>query len=240
MTTFKRLFVFLFFPLAAPLLSCTASIDGIVREGGSADITISAAVEPRTVALILSIRGFMGGAADAPILDGPAITGSMIAAPGVISASFVNAGPTALNGNLSISNVGDFLIAGDAEGQFITFTEGATAGASSITINLDRSSAPGLISRLSPELAEYLSALMAPVILGEAMSRQEYIGLVTMVYGRLLADELAAARIRASIQFPRTITAVQGGTATGNRAEFDIPLLDLLVMEQPLRYEVRW
>jgi hypothetical protein len=114
------------------------------------------------------------------------------------------------------------------------------AGSSSIIINIDRNSAPALISQLSPELTEYLSALMSPVILGQPMSRQDYLNLVAMIYGRPLADEIAAARIRARIEFPRPLTSVQGGTAAGNRAEFEISLLDLLVLETPLRYEVRW
>lgn len=235
-----RLKALFFLPLAAALLSCTANIDGVIREGGSAEITISSALEPRTLALITSIRGFMGAAADAPILDAAMITQSLAAAPGASAVSFVNTSPSALNGSLSIANVGDFLAAGDAAGQFITFSEGAVAGSSSIIINIDRNSAPALISQLSPELTEYLSALMSPVILGQPMSRQDYLNLVAMIYGRPLADEIAAARIRARIEFPRPLTSVQGGTAAGNRAEFEISLLDLLVLETPLRYEVRW
>ena len=240
MTSLKRLKLLFFVPLLAVFFSCSARIDGIVREGGSADLSFTTALEPRTIALIRSIRGFMGEAADAPILDGAVIAASLAEAPGVRAVSLTNTSPTALNGSLSISNVADFLVAGDAQGRFITFTEGPSPGSSSIIVNLDRNSAPALIARLSPELEGYLSALMAPVVLGETMTRQQYLGLVGMIYGRALADEIAAARIRASIEFPRPLTQVRGGTASGNRAEFDIALVDLLVLEQPLRYEVSW
>ena len=240
MMNFKKLHILFAFPVLALLFSCSARIEGVVREGGAADITISTALEPRAIALIRSIRGFMGEAANAPILDGPAISQSIAAAPGVLTAFLVNSGPTALDGTIAIANVGDFLAAGDAEGQFITFIEGQTPGSSSIVVSLDRDSAPDLISRLAPELTEYLSVLMAPVVLGENISRQEYLNLIAMVYGRPLADEIAAARVRASIQFPRQLTAIQGGTAAGNRAEFDIALVDLLVMQTPLRYEISW
>jgi hypothetical protein len=121
---------------------------------------------------------------------------------------------------------------------FITYSEGPNS--SSITVVLDRNSAPLLISRLSPEVNDYLSALMAPVALGEYMAAGEYLNLVAMVYGRPLADEIAAARIRASIEFPRPVTSVSGGSSGGRQAEFDIPLLDILVLEKPLRYEVNW
>ena len=227
-------------PLLIVFFSCTARIDGTIMEGGAADLTIKTSLEPRTIALIRSLRGFMGEAADAPILDGPAISRSMAAAPGVRAVSLKNTGPSALEGSISISRVGDFLAAEGAKGRFITYTEAPGPHMrTSIVITMDRDSAPALISRLSPEMEEYLSALMAPVVLGEKTTRQEYLGLLTMVYGRSLADEIAAARIRAVIEFPRPVT-VRGGTASGKRVEFDIPLAELLVLEQPLRYEVSW
>jgi len=240
MTASKKLSLLFLVPLLALAFSCSARIEGMVKEGGAADLVIKTSLEPRTIGLIRSIRGFMGDAADAPILDGPAMSESMAAAPGVRAVSLKNTGPSALEGTIFISNVGDFLVADDAAGRFITYTEGRGAGSSSIIISLDKNSAPELISRLSPEVEEYLSALMAPVISGENSARQEYLDLITMVYGRPLADEIAAARIRASIEFPRQLSAIQGGNAVGKRAEFDIPLVDLLVLENPLRYEINW
>jgi hypothetical protein len=81
---------------------------------------------------------------------------------------------------------------------------------------------------------------MAPLATGEVLSRAEYLDLVASVYGRPVADEIAGGRIRASIDFPGPVGAVRGGTFSGKRAEFDIPLLDLLVLEQPLNCEVTW
>ena len=237
---FRKQAGFLLFPLLMSFVSCATAIDGAIREDGSAAISLQTSLEPRTVALVRSIRGFMGEAADAPILDAPAISLSIAEATGASSVALVNTSPTAISGNIATANVADFLYAAGAVEQFISFSSGAAAGSSSIVVTLDRSTAPALITRLSPELSEYLSMLMAPVILGENTTRQQYLNLLAMVYGRALADEIAAARVRATIQFPRTITAIHGGTASGNIAEFDIPLVDLMVLEHPLRYEVRW
>ena len=217
--------------------SCSARIDGVVREGGAAELTLQTALEPRTSALMRSFRGFMGEAVDTPVLDGRAISLSMAAAPGVRSVSLVNTGPEAMDGGISITNVGDFLASGGGN-RFITFTEGRDA--SSIVVSLDRRSAPDLIARLSPEIEDYLMALMAPAVLGEPNTRLEYIALISAVYGRPLANEISDAKIRAFIEFPRPIKAIRGGTAAGRLAEFEIPLLDVLVLEQALRYEVSW
>ena len=217
-------------------LSCSARIDGVVMGGGAAEVSVRTSLGPRTVSLVQSLRGFMGDTRNTPILNGDTISRSLAAASGIKSASFKNTGPEALEGTISISNVGDFLLS--EKDMFITYSDGANS--SSITIVMDRDSAPLLISRLSPEVGEYLSALMAPVALGEYMPASEYLSLVAMVYGRPLADEIAAARIRASIEFPRQVTSVTGGSSSGRRAEFDVPLLDILVLERPLQYEVKW
>ena len=237
---YMKKMILIFFPLLTVFFSCSARIEGVVREGGAADLTIETALEPRTTTLIRSLRSFMGASAEAPILDGAAIGRSLAAAPGIRSVALENTGPSSLNGSISISNVGDFLAAGDGKSRFVTYTEGRRPGTSSVVITLNRDSAPLLIARLSPEATQYLSALMAPAVLGEPSTRQEYLALVTMVYGRPLSDEIAAARIRAFIEFPRPVTSVRGGNALGKRAEFDIPLADLLVLETPLQYEIVW
>jgi len=218
--------------------SCSTRIDGSVREGGAAELKLQTALEPRTSALIRSLRGFMGEANDTPVLDAQAINRSMAAAPGVRSISLINTSSEAMNGGISISNVGDFLASSGTGGRFITFTEGRET--SSIVVSLDRASAPELIARLSPEIEDYLNALMAPVVLGEPNTRLEYIALISAVYGRPLANEISEAKIRASVEFPRPVKTIRGGNAAGRQAEFEIPVLDILVLEQPLRYEVSW
>jgi len=236
MRNLKSFFFLLFFPFLAVFLSCSARIDGVVMAGGAAEINVKASLGARTVSLVQSIRSFMGDTKNTPALDGAVISRSLAAASGIKSASLKNTSPEALEGPISISNVGDFLLS--EKDMFITYSE--SPDSSSITVILDKNSAPLLISRLSPEVDEYLSALMAPVVSGEDMSSGDYLSLIAVVYGRPLADEIAQSRITASIDFPRQVTSVSGGSSSGRRAEFDIPLLDILVLEKPLRYEIKW
>jgi hypothetical protein len=81
---------------------------------------------------------------------------------------------------------------------------------------------------------------MAPAATGEPLSKVEYLDLVGSFYGKALADEIAAARITISIGFPGTVSSVKGGSFSGTQARFNIPLVDLLVLENPLEYEVVW
>ena len=237
MSTSKKL-LFLFFPLLLAFFSCQAKIDGVIREGGSANLSIKAALGPRTIALIRSLRFFTGEGDQKPILDGNTINHSLALAPGILSASLINTDAHSLEGPIAISNVGDFLTVGDDKSRFISFQE--SRDSSSIVIALDKNSAPELISMLSPEVGEYLSALMAPVMLGETMTKQEYLNLVTSIYGRLVSEEIASSRIRMAIELPKPVKTVLGGKFSKNLAEFDIPLLDILVMENPISYQITW
>jgi hypothetical protein len=220
------------------LCSCSARISGALKEGGSADLTLTTGLEPRMSALIRSFQALAGGSAEL-ILDGKAIGRSMANAPGITSVTLNNTGPAVLEGDVGIGRVGDFLSLG--EKKFIDYTENTGATPSGrLVIYLDLDTAPAVISLLSTDAVDYLSALMAPAATGEVLTRQAYLGLVTALYGKPIADEISSASIRASFDFPGPITSIQGGSALGRRAEFNVPLLDLLVLDQALRYEVTW
>jgi hypothetical protein len=55
-----------------------------------------------------------------------------------------------------------------------------------------------------------------------------------------MAKEIAASRVTANITMPGTVKSVKGGTYSGKEARFNIALVDLLVLEQPLNYEITW
>ncbi|MDR2101518.1 MAG: hypothetical protein LBP43_03000 [Treponema sp.] len=238
----NSLFLFPVLIMVITLFSCSARITGAVKEDSSAEFALRVSLENRMTALIRSLSALSGSSPaasqDNPVIDGPAIGRSMAAAPGLASVSLRNDGPAAVEGEILISRIGDFLSLPESRGgkRFITYTPSPGR----LTITLDRSSGPGIMALISPEVTDYLSAFMAPVVTGEVLSQGEYLDLVASLYGRTLADEIAAARIYASVDFPGPLQSVRGGTFSGRRAEFAVPLVDLLVLENPLEYEVRW
>jgi len=147
-----------------------------------------------------------------------------------------------MEGQVNISRIDDFLASAGSErntqNTFIVFEQGQRGGR--CVININRNNGPEILDLLSPEISDYLNALMAPIATGEEMTKREYLELVTSFYNRVISDEISSSRIRAAIDFPGTISNIRGGTFSGRRASFDIPLLDLLVLETPLIYEVTW
>ncbi|MDR3115909.1 MAG: hypothetical protein LBU25_10370 [Treponema sp.] len=227
-------------PLLILWVSCSAQVQGSLHLDGSADMSLKASLEPRMAALIRSLSRLSGGPPRSEqVLDAAALSRSLAAAPGIKSLALRNQNPTTIEGTISILRADAFLaVPGSPEHTFIRYEQTHAGG--SLRIALDRDSGPRLLTLFSPEVRDYLSALMAPVATGESLSQKEYLALVQSVYGKALADELTAARIQVAIDFPGSISAIQGGRAAANRAEFTIPLGDMLVLDRPLLYEVSW
>ncbi|MDR1905010.1 MAG: hypothetical protein LBQ88_22355 [Treponema sp.] len=233
-------------------LSCSARIEGALNADGSAEIAIQSSLEAGMASLIRSLSRRTAApqskpAAEILVLDGQAIARSMAASPGITSVSFVNTASSAIAGTIKVSKIDEFLRppGNSRRLNFITYEQKSLSasgppGGGRLLISLDRSTGPEIVSLISADAADYLSSLMAPVATGEQLTRQEYMELVTSVYRKETAAEISAARIRAAIEFPGPIVSVRGGTFSGSRAEFNVPLIDLLVLEAPLSYEVVW
>jgi len=220
--------------------SCASQINGSLTGDGQADLGINAELKPVISALIKNLMAASGTAKpDTPLLDGPSIAASMSRAPGIAAVSFTNKTASSIQGPVKISQIKNFLSSGSAGG-FINYEQKNSAGEGHCTINLNLASGPQVLSLLSPEFTAYLNALMAPIATGDKTTKAEYLALVASVYGKGIADEISSSSIRASVNFPGAIQRIKGGTFSEKRADFNIPLLDILVLETPLNYEVVW
>ena len=228
-----------FLIIAVLFSSCAARISGQFDSKGAGNFTVSASLQPRISGLIRSFQALGGAQQGSNIVDGEGIAESMAGAPGIAAVSFRNTAPSAIDGQVKITRIDNFLALGSAGG-IVRFEQAAGKQGGTCTIYLDRNMGPEMLALLSPEIAAYLEALMAPLATGEAMGKDEYLELVGSVYGKGIADEIAQSVISASIDFPGKVQNVKGGAFLGSRAEFKIPLLDLLVLEAPLSYSVLW
>jgi len=232
--------IFLTGALLLAFSSCASRINGTLMAEGQTDLEIQAELKPGMSALIGRFAALSGTAKPgAPILDGPSLAASMSQAPGISSVSFANKTPASIEGPVKISRINDFLSNSKTSG-FINYEQKNSAGEGHCTVNFSLASGPWILSLISPEVSMYLNALMAPIATGEPMTKAEYLVLVGSVYGKGIADEISTSSIRASVNFPGAIQRVKGGTFTGRKADFEVPLLDILVLETPLSYEVVW
>jgi hypothetical protein len=239
-------FVFPFIAALTLLSSCSAQISGVVSENGSAELTVQSGLQPSMTQLIHSLFR-IGGGSSQNVVDANSINASLSAAKGVKVIRFRNITSSAIEGSLSLSNVNDFLSATGQRSQFISFDPQDGR----LLVSLDRSSAPRIVSMLSPDIVDYLSCIMAPAALEDyqyILTKTQYLNELQNFFGSFKDKKLAAsliedikkANIHIAIDFPKDVKSVKGGSFSGRRAEFNAPLLDLLTLETPLTYEVRW
>ncbi|MDR0641246.1 MAG: hypothetical protein LBG07_02165 [Treponema sp.] len=236
----REFFPLIFAILATGLGSCGASISGRLEQGGTGDFNISASLAP---AVTGKIRDFLALSQENPnggelLINASAIAFSMSQAPGVAQAVFRNTGPSSLEGPVKISSIGDFLAPSGKAG-FISFQENPGGGGRA-AITISRESAPDMLALISADVSYNLMLLFAPIATGDNLSKEEYLTQVNLIHGEAVASEINQALIRASVEFPGPLVSVKGGLVSGRKAEFTIPLVDLLVLERPLIYEVVW
>ncbi|MDR0377181.1 MAG: hypothetical protein LBH70_05250 [Spirochaetaceae bacterium] len=220
--------------------SCSGVVEGVLKQDDSADFELEISLGKQMAGRLRLLNRVMRGGAtgtETPLLDGPAIARSMQAAPGISGVVLHNLGPDAVAGVIAVSRIDAFLALPEqaAGAPFIRYDP-----AGRLVVSLNLTTGPRLLSLLSEDVRDYLSTLAAPVATGMPLTRAAYREIAASLHGSQVADEIAAAHIRITIEFPRPVREVRGGSVQRGRARFDLPLIDLLVLEQPLIYEVAW
>ncbi len=110
-----------------------------------------------------------------------------------------------------------------------------------LAFSLDRQNAtkafklfPGLDSRL-------VESLSPPALDTDPLSASDYrMNLETVIVGKKTMPAFDACFIEVSVIAPKTILESGGGTAVGQVFKVKIPLLDILTLERPVAFYLRW
>ncbi|MCA1950714.1 MAG: hypothetical protein LDL24_09085 [Treponema sp.] len=204
-----------------------------LRSDQQIEVSYSGAIKPKMAELL---KGFNSapGAKNSPLLSAASVSASLQKISELSSISVKETDSQALVGSLWITD------SEKLSRRFPFISQKLGSGESVLTFTVSRESAPQLLSLFTQDVRDYLDALMAPVVSGEKLTNAEYLALVTSVYGKTIAQEIESSRLTLDIQVPGKIAKVIGGTAAESRASFSIPLLDLLVLQKTLNYQVVW
>lgn len=108
-------------------------------------------------------------------------------------------------------------------------------GISTLAINLTPENIRKVVALLPAETAMYIDLLIAPVFTGEAMTKADYVDLISIAYGETMAEDLKNAFVTFEFSVPGKITkATLSNQYMGNiyardkTIKTEIPLLNLL------------
>lgn len=104
------------------------------------------------------------------------------------------------------------------------------SGKNTLTITFSPESVRAIYNTLPEITRSYVDLFMAPVFTGDSMPKNEYAELVSMVYGKSLADELLNASLSLVLVSPDKKA----------QKKFQIPIVDLMLLEKPMSFSINW
>lgn len=219
--------------LSLLLASCSFSMTATLRSDNQIEISYSGAVKPKMAELLTGFNS-SPGAKNSPLISAVSVSASLQKIAELSRISVKETEAQTLVGSLWITDPEKL------SHRFPVVSHQLGPGESVLIFTISKESAPQLLSLFAQDVRDYLDALMAPVVSGENMSNAEYLSLVSSVYGKTIAQEIESSRLALDIKVPGKISKVIGGAAAGSRASFSISLVDLLVLQKPLIYQVHW
>lgn len=197
------------------------------------DVYYNNVINPRVASLLNELSGSSNKAAPS-LISAASVTDSLQKISGLSNILTKDRDPQGLEGSIRITNLEKL----SQQYPFVSLTMGSDSSLFSLTLRRD--TAPQIVSSFTTEVQDYLDALMAPIVTGENLSTSEYLALLSSVYGKTIAQEIEHSHISLEIHVPGRITSVFGGVGTGNKAIFNIPLVDFLVLQKPQVYQIAW
>lgn len=115
----------------------------------------------------------------------------------------------------------------------------STAGESTLRIYLDLNNYPQL-ARMVPFLQDPNFETFGPLY-NEGMSEEEYLDMISYILGEEGPTAITDSTISLRITTPSVIKHHTGGTKESpNSIRFDIPLIDFLLLAEPIQFSATW
>ena len=223
--------------LAAGLLaSCSGKANAVIRQDGGLRLQAEASVP---APLAAKLRALSQQPATAPIFVVGSAEETLAGWPGLRLVAVGAPDPDSMTATLDIADLGAFL----AEPRL------AASGAARLSsgpgwkefrVRLERGSCEalvGLLPGLDPGLME---ALSPPALDPEPITRAEYRRMLAGIVGEKAVAALEGASYSLRLATPGPILASSGGRIEGQTLVVSLPAFDLLVLEKPMEFSLRW
>lgn len=226
--------------LLAFLSSCAAGLSLSVNPDGSGTLAVDARVPDAAAARLRSYAaaGSPGASAAAPLFDTTAVRRET-ARRGLASISVETPSPNRFRGSFSFRSLADPAEDPELAGAGVFRVE-SKDGITSLTFRLSRDNARNL-PLLFPGLDPYiLEALSPPALDPYPVTAGEYREMLQALLGTAALGELESAEIRVQVRAPGPVVRHSGGAVSDRTFTAVLPLMDILVLENPMEFSVAW
>lgn len=224
--------------IAGTLVSCAPSVKIDIANDNSAKMEFSTSLSKSIEG---SIRSLMGLQNDEPLYKEAPVRASLIAT-GLDVESINFPSMTGIEIKAGIKNINTSLTYAKDAVRVVSKGSGKEA-----TIQFSPQIITEALNFMPEETRTYADLLMAPVFTGETMTADEYLFLLSMVYGETLANELAKSSFFVELSAPSDIkqaslsdTSLGTVSISGKKAIFTISLYKLLSTSGKTEYLVSW
>jgi hypothetical protein len=223
--------------LATSLLAaCSGGADATIRANGGARVELNAEIP---APLAAKLRKLTSLSEDAPLFDASAAAKAAKSRKGVGLASFSAPTVNSFASTIELSDLAASLASPElASSGALGLVHGS--GWTELRVHLERGHCAPLLAfvpGLDPELVD---ALAPPALDPDPVTVAEYRRMLQGLVGEKAAAAIEAAKIHFAVQAPTAIIASSGGKASGRAFSVELPALDLLVLEKPVDFSLRW
>ncbi len=228
---------------AFTLASCSGRLDTTIRNDLSARMALRLEVPE---ALSARIRQLGNIPAKAELFDTARLKQEFSGRKSIFLVDISAPSPDSLTSVIWVPAIEDF--AGDRSlvpAGMVALTKIPASGTQpaqrELSISLTRENAAAAFS-LFPGIDERLiDSLSPPILEDDPITAAEYrMNLETVIIGKKTMPAFDACALDITITAPRTILMSKGGSAQGQVFKAKVPLFDMLTLENPIAFSLRW
>jgi len=225
----------------ALLVSCAMRQDISLNPDGSGEATVRITLQKFFSDYLLDLAEFAGGAKSrgSSVFVEKDIRAAFERRSGVTVKEVTVPGPQELRIRLGFSSL-DALVRGEqklAESGIVTFRN--DGGQRTLRLHLDRKNYAAIASIMPSEdgSTETIMSVFGPQE-GVSVTEAEYLETMEFTLGEEGPEALKKSAVEIAVTVNGTLVSQKGGTVKGNTVTFRIPLLKVLMLDEPLDYEV--
>ncbi|MHB0897886.1 MAG: hypothetical protein ACYC1A_10100 [Spirochaetales bacterium] len=225
------------------LASCSGRLETTIRNDLSARMSMRLEV-PET--LSARVRQIGNIPAKAALFDTPKLKEEFAGRKSIFLVDVSSSSPDSLTSVIWVPDIEAFaadrsLVPADMIGLKAIPAAGSQPAQRELSVSLTRENAAAAFTLFPGIDGKLIDSLSPPALEKDPITAAEYrMNLETVIIGKKAMSAFDACALDISITTPKTILSSSGGTAQGQVFKAKIPLFDLLTLEKPIAFAIRW